>query len=173
MKAVISLTLVAAISSSLAGCSVGTALYQRGPGTSALAADRLIQVGEFHEFRGNYAAAQNSYQRALELIPESASLNRRITLLQQAQKLQPELADVPETSPQPEDDRSVVASAVDRKLEQVLQTDPQGRLASSSLPRRSVGITQRPVSIGVSSDPFRNTDSLDDASLLGRQTPLF
>lgn len=172
MKPLFSLTICVLLTALLPGCSVGMALYQKGPASDTDAAARLIQVAEFHEYRGDYEAAQNSYRKAMELIPGESALNQRVSALRRVAEISGgNTAVSPDTSAS-SDSRSVVSAACDRKLEQVLlggkttqRTSPAStRVRSSSLSSRTPALN---------SDPFQASESDADESMIGRQSPLF
>ncbi len=175
MKSYFLLTLSVLLATALPGCSIGMALYQKGPASDTDAAARLIQVAEFHEFRGDYEAAQNSYRKAMELVPGESTLNQRVSVLKRVAEMNGGDATAVQQTTSDSAARSVVSAACDKKLEQLLlggtaaqrPAPAASRIRSSSLSRRSPALE---------SDPFRHWQASEmdsDQDMIGRQSPLF
>lgn len=77
-----------ALLTSTTGCSVGMALLQRMPARRAAATEKLVQVAEFHEARGEFAEAEATYKRALKDAPGNADLQDRLTAVTELKRRQ-------------------------------------------------------------------------------------
>lgn len=154
---------------STTGCSVGMALLQRAPHRRAAATEKLIQVAEFHEARGEFAAAEDTYRRALTVSPGNSDLQDRLLAVRELKRRQQ--AEARDTMEQLDGPQSVLAANRRRRDE---------ALAGKSSPLRvratSWNNGDEEDSAADDTESASGKDSVrsrySDEDLLGRVTPL-
>ncbi len=154
---------------STSGCSVGMALLQRAPHRRAAATEKLIQVAEFHEARGEFAAAEDTYRRALTVSPGNSDLQDRLLAVRELKRRQQ--AEARDTMEQLDGPQSVLAANRRRRDEALAGKSSPLRVHATSW--TSAGeddsaAEDKESDSGNASVPSR--DSEED--LLGRVTPL-
>ncbi|MEI7699470.1 MAG: tetratricopeptide repeat protein [Planctomycetia bacterium] len=157
--------LTIALLTSTTGCSVGMALLQRMPARRAAATEKLVQVAEFHEARGDFAEAEATYRRALKDAPGNTDLQERLTAVTELKRRQ-------------QGQKSDALDQLDGPLS-ILAANRRRRdevLAGKSGPIRSASYGELRKAKPESEARGRRSDEVEsqnaDEELVGRQSPI-
>ena len=154
---------------STTGCSVGMALLQRAPHRRAAATEKLIQVAEFHEARGEFAAAEDTYRRALAVSPGNSDLQDRLLAVRELKRRQQ--AEARNDIEQLDGPQSVLAANRRRRDEALAGKSSPLRVRATSWSSGSdEDSAADDAEFTSGNDSVRSRDSDDE--LLGRVTPI-
>jgi len=135
------------------------------PARRAAATEKLVQVAEFHEARGEYAEAEATYRRALKDTPGNADLQDRLIAVTELNRRRKSHGS--DDAEQLDGPQSILA-ANRRRREEVL--------AGKSSPVRSASYGEREKAKPQSEVRRRPADVVDsrhaDEELVGRQSPI-
>lgn len=157
--------LTIALLTSTTGCSVGMALLQRMPVRRAAATEKLVQVAEFHEARGDFAEAEATYRRALKDAPRNTDLQERLAAVTELKRRQQGQKN--DALDQLEGPQSILA-ANRRRREEVL-AGKSGPIRSASY-GELLKANPEPEARGRRSDVGESRNA--DEELIGQQSPI-
>jgi Tfp pilus assembly protein PilF len=145
------------------------ALLQRAPHRRAAATEKLIQVAEFHEARGEFAAAEDTYRRALTVSPGNSDLQDRLLAVRELKRRQQ--AEARDTMEQLDGPQSVLAANRRRRDEALAgKSSPLRVRATSWTSGGEDDSAAEDKESDSGKESIRSRDSEED--LLGRVTPL-